>query len=437
MSWRVALAVWGVLTGAGPADSLEGRPAASRAPPAMESSAAASRARLQFGPARGRSVEVLDAMGRRVASVRLRPEAPVELSLPPGAYVLRASEGSTQALELQPGVVTRVDVQEPEAQEPEFQGPGGQGVQEPGAESDDAPPAPRPSPPVRAPETEPDRSRTTGDWRRWGAPLLSAVVPGLGQVVNGEPGKGVGIFAGATALGLGALFAWRAEDEGAGAGLDASDRSAGAEIARLWAVAGLSTGWALLWAGQIMDAYRVAVDADVTPRPDHRLNLQLARFSIVGASPGEPSHALYDQLSVALMGQVLPGLSIGVGDLGFRVSRGLRQASIQAGPRLAYRFLEWRTLWCGAAAGFVFQGTTMTTSRPTVDPEGDDERTRRRFGSSVYGQLDVRWFLLDRWSLDLMPRVSWSLTARDFGPGRQVPRHATTFEMGAGIGVYF
>ncbi len=54
-----------------------------------------------------------------------------------------------------------------------------------------------------------------------------------------------------------------------------------------------------------------------------------------------------------------------------------------------------------------------------------------------YVHFDARFFLLDRWALGLVPRVSVPLQARRFGGGHLLPRYATTFELLATMGVYF
>ena len=68
------------------------------------------------------------------------------------------------------------------------------------------------------------------------------------------------------------------------------------------------------------------------------------------------------------------------------------------------------------------------------EPRADAERS---FSAVPYLLFDARLFLLDRWSLGLVPRVSLPLAARRYGGGRALPRYATTFELGAVLGVYF
>jgi hypothetical protein len=49
----------------------------------------------------------------------------------------------------------------------------------------------------------------------------------------------------------------------------------------------------------------------------------------------------------------------------------------------------------------------------------------------------VRVFVLDRLSIDFMPRLAVPLTTRYYSVQRALPRFAPELEMGAGISTYF
>jgi hypothetical protein len=110
---------------------------------------------------------------------------------------------------------------------------------------------------------------------------------------------------------------------------------------------------------------------------------------------------------------------------------------MQAGLRSMYRFFDRRRVWLSAGGGVILQGTSVRRPDRSLQPGEDARRVDRRFGAVVYAQLELRWFLLDRLSLDLFPRVSLPITHRDYRPGQKIPRLATTFELGAGVGVHF
>ena len=91
-----------------------------------------------------------------------------------------------------------------------------------------------------------------------------------------------------------------------------------------------------------------------------------------------------------------------------------------------------------AGGGVLLQGTTRDRiTRPLAQGEDDTEIRSEQvdFGAAIYTQGEVRYFILDRWNLGLAPRISLPLTNRAYPRGRQLPRFATTFEVGAFLGV--
>lgn len=395
---------------------------------------------LVLGPADRTTVEVRDA-STTVATVSVTPHAPVELTLPPGLYTVVAPDGKTLGS-------IRVDAGQ------------ARGFALPGqvVDSDDAaPPVPTPDTPTASTSARdtsaagpgpgrrrPPKARGSGSWKRWGSPLLSAVIPGLGQGLNQQPGKAVAIFTATVggSLGAAALWLFREPDEGAARG-DAGEPRA-AEIARLTSFAALTSGLGLLYLGQIFDAHATARGRKARAREDYALAIEFQRSTAVGQRPGEPAYALYDDFAFSLMGQVHRRVTVGVSDLGLKL--GPESFVLQGGVRSMYRFFDRRIRaprvpsrwWLAAGGGFIFQGTTQARHDAGIaSPFPDDARQDERlFGAVMYAQMEARWFLLDRWAIGLAPRVSLPFTARTYGQGKQIPRYATTFELGAFVGVH-
>ena len=147
---------------------------------------------LVVGPGISGRTSVVDAQGTVVAELSGVDGGQVSLSLPPGEYRVesdgaqgpavigrvRVGPGGRVAVSGQAPVGTAVDLQVPPFPE-DLEGP------------QEASMRPAPSPLEAAPPPPPAEPRRT--WKRWGAPLLSAVVPGVGQMVNREGGKGAGV----------------------------------------------------------------------------------------------------------------------------------------------------------------------------------------------------------------------------------------------------
>lgn len=429
------------LAPAGPAEGDGGSEAAEPARPEGEPSPeppAAGTGRLVLGPDHQGTLSVRDASDREVATVALRPDRRTVVEVPPGRYTLHDDAGQTVAsVEVEADQVRAVPLPEALRVDPppvalRDRAPGGPVVTT-GRLTED-----RVGPPTAEAQQEVELVRRR-PWARWAAPLLSAVVPGGGQALNGQPGRGLAVFTGTAGLVLGTIAVAAARDPTAGASGQASGRDAEA-VVRLGALAGLSTAAGLLYLGQILDAHARAVDRR-PPRPlrDHAVALEVSRFTTVAFAPGNPRYQLHSDWSLAIMGQLYPRVSFGLSDLSIKYARHRTTVTVQAGARAAYRFFESRRVWLAAGGGVLLQGTRADPALlPLVeDPDAPRPDAERGFSAVPYVHFDARLFLLDRWSLGLQPRVSLPLAVRRTQGARALPRYATTFELGANLGVYF
>ena len=316
--------------------------------------------------------------------------------------------------------------------------PGGSVVQpepEPKPEPEPEPePEPKPEPEPPPPSIEPPPAVTPAphkkksDWRVWGSPLASVFIPGLGQFFNHQGGKGTGLlFATVGSAGIAAALYTLPND---------GTRSNGAEYARLVSFGVFSTAAPLLWIYSIADAYRVAAKKELNPKVDHKVRISATRMMTVGfrADPARPG--FYDDLSVSVMGQATKRFSIGVSDLSIK-SGGLGGPQVwQFGLRFDYRVVERNRLWLDLGAGSLFQVASGLGAAP-LDPDAAIPPRELRFAAVPYGQLDLRIFVLDRLSLDLVPRLAVPVTTRYYSAQRALPRYAPTLELGAGVSAYF
>ena len=295
-----------------------------------------------------------------------------------------------------------------------------------------APTGPAPAPATLPPRRPPPRS----NWREPVAPVLSALIPGLGQIVNREHGKGAGFLLGALTLGAGAFALWRAGNGIDGAAPGEHGRTYNTEIVSAAGLGLLTGGLHLLYMAQVMDAYAGAVGKR-GPRPHtrHRLSLELTRMATVGLRAGDPAAQLYADWNVGVLGQVAKRFSVGLTDLSLKF--GPQRAVLQAGARLQYRFVERGRVWLSGAAGAIVQGAFASGPPPAL-PEGEQAPRSAVAAVVPYGQLDLRLFILDRWSINIVPRVSAPLvSARYYRDDGAIPRRAVTLELGTGLGVYF
>lgn len=291
---------------------------------------------------------------------------------------------------------------------------------------------PQPGPAALPPAAAPASVR---GWRPIVAPVLSALVPGVGQMVNREAGKGAGFLLGALTLGVGSLALWRA-----GQGLDGAmpgthGRTYNTEVVSAAGFGLLTGGLHLLYLAQIMDAYAGATGKRA-PRPftGHRVSLEMTRMATVGLRAGDPAAQFYADWNIGVLGQVARRFSVGLADVSLKFGPG--RAVLQGGPKLQYRFVERGRLWLSGAAGAIVQGAFA--SGPPRVPEGEAAPRTAVAAIIPYGQLDLRLFILDRWSIDIVPRISAPLlSARYYRGEGAIPRRAATLEIGTGVGVYF
>jgi len=363
-----------------------------------------------------RTLEVRDAGDTLVARVVVRSTVQSQLHLAPGRYrVLDAATGTVEEIEVDASGILVL---------------GG----------DRAAPRVAPTSVVRAaPEPASTSAARTSSrprkWTRWGAPLFATFIPGLGHGVAGRPGPGFGIFAGAAGLLFGSIALGRANDGREGATRGDAGRSVARETARELAFVAFTDTLALLWIGQIADAWVVATGHRVRGRIDHVVSLGFTRSTAVGIRPGEPAIDRYDDWTIQLLGQVAPRVLFGLADLGVHLGpRG--QVSVQGGLRVAVRAVQRDRFWLVPAAGLILQGTSGRSSVPPIEG-GAAERERGRFAAVPYLQLEHRIFVLDRLSLDVTPRFSVPLGPRYYGRGAAIPRWAPTFELAVGPTVYF
>lgn len=357
-----------------------------------------------------------DRDGEPVATFVVRPGVTTSIGAPAGDYVVVGPDGRRTPLRLDEG--ERLELGAPESSTA--------------------------AAPVDAPRVvEPSPARATAKPRRgpvrhpWVAPLAAAFVPGAGYAVARRPGAAFGTFAAAAGLGFGAIALGLAAPRDEGTALGDPGRSATREALRHGAFVVATDALALLWIGQAADAWRRAKGKPLQPRVRHAVAVSLQRASTVGLRPGEPAMARYEDLTLAVMGQVVPRLSLGVADLGVHGRSGGR-VTLQAGLRVAGRVLQRDRVWLVVAGGVIFQGTSGRSTLPApADPDAARPSERGRFGAIVYAQLETRVFVLDRLSLDVAPRLSVPLATRYYGGGKALPRWAPTLELVAGPQVYF
>lgn len=266
------------------------------------------------------------------------------------------------------------------------------------------------------------------NWRAWASPLASTFVPGTGQFINGQGGKGTGLLFGTVASLGGAIALYNIPSDGT--------RPLGAEYARLVGFGLLSTAVPVLWIYAIADAHKVAVNKEVTPVLEHKVRVSVSRSMTVGFRADASRPAFYDDWGVAIMGQPVRRFSVGVSDLGVKFGEASDPQIWQFGLRADYRVFDRKRVWIDLGVGVAMQ-VAVTGPRGGLDPEAAVPRPRARFGAIPYGQLDFRFFVLDRLSLDLKPRLSVPVTTRYFSANRALPRYAPTLELGAGVAAYF
>lgn len=299
--------------------------------------------------------------------------------------------------------------------------------------TDELPSVAEPELPVAEPEPSvalppPIRHSRSRNHRVWASPLASTVLPGLGQLINGQGGKGVGLMFGTFSAALGAVLLYQLENDGR--------RSPAAEYSRLIGYGVLSTAAPMLWIYGIADAYRVAAGRRLEPHLDHRLRISVGRTMTVGFRADVRRPGFYDNWSVALMGQATRRFTVGVADLSLWPGARDRTQVVSFGLRADYRVYEHPRLWLDLGLGTAMQIASRHGPRP-LDPARPAARRELAFAAIPYGYLDLRCFVLDRLSLDFTPRLSVPVTTRYFSLNRSLPRFAPSLELGAGLSTYF
>lgn len=293
------------------------------------------------------------------------------------------------------------------------------------------PDATTPPPPPPTVRTHASRGKH-GDWRLVASPLASLVLPGAGQVLNGQGGKGAGILT-ATAVSLaGAIVLYQRPNDGT--------RPLGREYARLTGFGVLSTAVPILWLYGIGDAYTTARGRKAEPRVDHKLRISGTRNMTVGFRADANRPGFYDEWTLSLMGQAFRRFHVGVSDLTFKYGSLGDTRVWQFGLRADYRVYDPRRLWIDLGVGVSMQvvgSNRATTLETAADPDASAPRRELRFGATPFGHLNLRYFVLDRLSLDFTPRLSVPVTTRHYSANRALPRFGPILEFGAGTSLYW
>jgi hypothetical protein len=266
------------------------------------------------------------------------------------------------------------------------------------------------------------------NWRAWASPLASTFIPGVGKFFNGQGGKGTALLFGNVGSMIAAAALYRLGNDGT--------RPLPAEYARLIGYGMFSSAAPMLWIYSIADAYRVAVGKQIRPKLDHHVRLSVTRMMTVGFRADTRRPGFYDDWSVSIMGQAARRLSVGASDLSVKPGGSDGPQVWQFGARIDYRVFDRKRLWIDLAAGSILQVATSDNPRP-LDPSVARRGRTTRFGAVPYAQLDLRYFVLDRLSLDLTPRLAIPLTTRYYSVNRALPRYAAELELGVNVSTYF
>jgi hypothetical protein len=371
------------------------------------------RGHLTLGPGYDGTVVVNDSTGRQVATVQLRPEQRAQLDLPAGGYEVLEPDGSAVSVSLDASArsMRRGPIDPPPAPAAEI------AIAEKSvSETSSAPPSPE------------VRGRRRLD--PLGASLASFFVPGLGQTLNGRPATGVGIFLGTLGLvGASALAAAPPDDP--------TRRDLANEGARLGGFALSTAALQLLWAGQWMHAYRDAKGGGVSPRTNHRFALEVTRNATLAPGADRGSVEYLRDWSLSLLGQPYERVQLGLSDVAIQGDERRGAATFQAGFRVGYRVYQRRALWMNIGGGAI--GQLDVRSNPLFGVAGAGSQPARSISgsASVYAQYDFRIFIIDRWSLNIMPRFYLPVGTRRYADGGAVSSLSPSLELGTGVGVVF
>lgn len=376
---------------------------------------------LRLAPDVPGDYQIFDGEGRQVGpSLRLSSATQPELQLPAGVYYVHGPAGvepvvvgSGLELAWDGRRVLPIDVWQAETEARQ------RALEQAHAQTESA-----------ALEPEPPAPRSS--WRAWASPLGSTLVPGLGQFMNGQGGKGTGLLFGTLGSVIGAAALYNSGNSPIGG----ETRPVGAEYARLIGFGVLSTSAVLLWIYGIADAHRVGANKTIEPELEHRVRISATRMMTVGFRADAQRPAFFDDWSVTIMGQAARRLTVGVSDLSVKPGGVDGPQVWQFGARVDYRVFDRKRVWIDLALGSIFQ-VAVGQQRSALDSESLSPSTVTKFGAVPYGQLDVRVFVLDRLSIDLVPRLAVPLTTRYYSVQRALPRFAPELELGAGISTYF
>ncbi len=377
---------------------------------------------LVLAPSDAGEYQLLDASGQTIGQpLRAGEGQRHELELPAGIYSIRGPNGVSQ-IAVESGLAQAWDgerVLPLEDWEAELarQAELDQANAEAPAQARVEPPAPRPP----------------HQWRAWASPLGSTFVPGLGQFLNGQGGKGTGLLFGTLGSVVGAAALYNLGNYPGAEG----PRPIGAEYARLIGFGVLSTSAVLLWIYGIADAHRLGAKKKVEPLLGHRLRLSATRMMTVGFRADVRRPGFFDDWSVAIMGQATRRLTVGVSDLSVKPGGVVGPQVWQFGARLDYRVFDRKRVWIDLAVGSIFQVAVGQQRSAELSTDPISPKSQIKFGAIPYGQLDVRVFVLDRLSIDLVPRLAVPLTTRYYSVQRALPRFAPELELGAGVSTYF
>ncbi|MBL4686952.1 MAG: hypothetical protein JKY37_20320, partial [Nannocystaceae bacterium] len=308
---------------------------------------------IVVGPAAKGTAVIIDAAGAITAHLTLIPGRVVTVGVPPGKYTIESDGRQIANLEVGAGETIVL------ASPPSLAAP----VPEPIAASKKVtakPTAHGPSTASKPATAAKTVSAKTIRAKAILAPLASAVLPGAGQIITKRPGRGMAFFTGAVAMTVGAALLWKSGNPTEGAPRDNEGDSGAVEVVRLGGVAALTGAAALLYLGQILDAYGGAVGKlgkSVRPAKDHLMALEFQRSSTVGFAPGQPEYRLLSDYSLAVMGQVAPRVTVGASDLSIKLEPERSGVVVQGGVRSAYRFYDRRRVWLSAGGGIAVQGT--------------------------------------------------------------------------------
>lgn len=405
--YALSLTLWAALFGGAPSAEV-----AAETPSQSATDQRTLRGQLTLGPGFDGRLLVQESSGEAVASVELRPDQSAQLNLPPGNYRLVEPDGNEVELVLD-GSHHALRKGPIEVLPPPTSSPAAS------ATSRDATPTVTTGVGTREPRVDPP-----------GAAAASFVVPGLGQMLNRRPATGAGILLGTVGLGVASALASRPP-------LDPTRLDFANEAIRLGGY-GLSTAaLQLLWAAQWMHAYRDARGTGVTPRVDHRLALELTRNFSLATGPSEGSLQFLRAWSLSLLGQPFERVQLGVSDVSVHANGTGAGQTLALGVRAGYRVYQREAVWMNVGGGVLGQLDLRRNPLYGVADAGAQARRSVAGSATFYAQYDLRIFIIDRWSLNLMPRFYLPVGTRRFAGGRAVPSLAPSFELGTGVGVLF